>query len=142
MATHSSILAWEITRTEEPDSLQSMGSQKSWTQLVISWRRERIPSPVFWPGEFHGQRILAGYSPWDPKEWDILEFSLSQFQAPVFIHHLPDQLNLNSFFEPETQNILLPSPLYTHLLRLQKYTIVFPFTECSVMSDSLWTHVL
>ena len=22
------------------------------------------PVPVFWPGEFHGQRSLAGYSPW------------------------------------------------------------------------------
>ena len=31
MATHSSILAWEIPQTEEPDGLQSMGSQKSWT---------------------------------------------------------------------------------------------------------------
>ena len=29
MATHSSILAWEIPWTEEPDGLQSMGSQKS-----------------------------------------------------------------------------------------------------------------
>ena len=27
------------------------------------WRRERLPSPLFWPGEFHGQRSLAGYSP-------------------------------------------------------------------------------
>ena len=26
MATHSSILAWSIPRTEEPDGLQSMGS--------------------------------------------------------------------------------------------------------------------
>ena len=29
MATHSSILAWEITWTEEPGRLQSMVSQKS-----------------------------------------------------------------------------------------------------------------
>ena len=28
MATHSSILAWRIPQTEEPDRLQSMGSQK------------------------------------------------------------------------------------------------------------------
>ena len=28
MATHSSILAWEIPWTEEPDGLPSMGSQK------------------------------------------------------------------------------------------------------------------
>ena len=28
MATHSSILAWRILRTEEPGELQSMGSQR------------------------------------------------------------------------------------------------------------------
>ena len=28
MATHSSILAWEIPWTEEPEGLQSMGSQR------------------------------------------------------------------------------------------------------------------
>ena len=28
MATHSSILAWEISRIEEPGGLQSMGSQR------------------------------------------------------------------------------------------------------------------
>ena len=33
MATHSSILAWEISRTEEPDGLQSMGVVKSQTGL-------------------------------------------------------------------------------------------------------------
>ena len=33
MATHSSMLAWEIPWTEEPGGLQSMGSQKSWTRL-------------------------------------------------------------------------------------------------------------
>ena len=32
MATHSSILAWEIPRTKEPGGLQSMGLQ-SQTQL-------------------------------------------------------------------------------------------------------------
>ena len=28
MATHSSILAWRIPRTEEPDGLLSMGSER------------------------------------------------------------------------------------------------------------------
>ena len=36
MATHSSILAWEIPRTEEPGRLWSMGSQKSETGLSNS----------------------------------------------------------------------------------------------------------
>ena len=29
----------------------------------IPWRRERLPTSVFFPGELHGQRSLAGYSP-------------------------------------------------------------------------------
>ena len=33
MAAHSSVLAWEIAGVEEPGRLQSMGLQKSWTQL-------------------------------------------------------------------------------------------------------------
>ena len=31
------------------------------------WRRKWQPTPVFLPGEFHGQRSLAGYSPWGRK---------------------------------------------------------------------------
>ena len=32
------------------------------------WRRERLPTPVFWPGDLHGL-----YSPWGSKESDITE---------------------------------------------------------------------
>ena len=31
------------------------------------------PTPVFWPGESHGQRSLTGYSPWGCKESDTTE---------------------------------------------------------------------
>ena len=31
------------------------------------------PTPVFLPGEYHGQRGLVGYSPWDHKESDTAE---------------------------------------------------------------------
>ena len=30
----------------------------------IPWRRKWQPTPVFLPGEFHGQRSLASYNPW------------------------------------------------------------------------------
>ena len=36
-------------------------------------RREWQPTPVFLPGEFHGQRSLAGYSPWGHKGSDRTE---------------------------------------------------------------------
>ena len=40
--------------------------QETWVQSLgqeICWRRKWQPTPVFFPGEFHEQRSLAGYSP-------------------------------------------------------------------------------
>ena len=37
------------------------------------WRRKWQPTPVFLPGESHGQRRLGGYSPWGHKESDMTE---------------------------------------------------------------------
>ena len=37
------------------------------------WRREWKPTPVLLSGGFHGQRSLAGYSPWGHKESDTIE---------------------------------------------------------------------
>ena len=37
------------------------------------WRRAWQPTPVFLPGGFHGQRSLAGCSPWGRKESDTTE---------------------------------------------------------------------
>ena len=39
----------------------------------IPWRRTWQPTPVFLPGESHGQRTLVVYSPWGCKELDTTE---------------------------------------------------------------------
>ena len=39
----------------------------------IPWRRKQQPTPVFLPGESHGQWSLAGCSPWGCKESDMNE---------------------------------------------------------------------
>ena len=39
----------------------------------IPWRRKWQPTPVFLPGESHGQRSLVGYSPWGRKVLDTTE---------------------------------------------------------------------
>ena len=36
----------------------------------IPWRRKWQPMPIFLPGKIHGQRSLAGYSPWGCKVLD------------------------------------------------------------------------
>ena len=47
----------------------------------IPWRRERLPTPVFWPREFH--RL---YNPWSRKELDRPEqLSLSPVQVSLYI---------------------------------------------------------
>ena len=40
-------------------------------------------TPIFLPGEFHGQRILVGYSLWGLKELDMTEHSCTCTSYPV-----------------------------------------------------------
>ena len=42
MASHSSTLAWEILWTEEPDGLQSMGSQRVGRDLVTERQHQLL----------------------------------------------------------------------------------------------------
>ena len=38
------------------------------------WRSKWQPTPVFLPGESHGQKSMVGYSPWGHKELDMTEW--------------------------------------------------------------------
>ena len=49
----------------------------------IPWRRKWQPAPVFLPGEFHGQRNLASYSPWDCEEAGTTERIHPHTAAPA-----------------------------------------------------------
>ena len=44
-----------------------------WEVREILWCRKWQPTPVFLPGESHGQRSLMGYSSWGHKETDTTE---------------------------------------------------------------------
>ena len=57
----------------------------------ISWRRERLPTLVFWPGEFHGL-----YSPWGHKESDMTE------RSNVPRRYLTAQLNFSVLGQCDT----------------------------------------
>ena len=48
--------------------------------MKIPWRRARLPTPVFWPGEFHGL-----YSPWGRKESDVTERLSLHFKITILI---------------------------------------------------------
>ena len=59
--------------------------RQTWVQK-IPWRRGRLPTPVFGPGELHGL-----YSPWGRKELDTTEWlaesraELLSFGSPVCV---------------------------------------------------------
>ena len=59
------------------DGKETTYNVKTWVWFLgweFSWRRKQLSTPEFWPGEFHGQRNLAGYSPCGCKELDITEW--------------------------------------------------------------------
>ena len=57
----------------------------------ILWRRAWQPTPIFLPGESHGQMPLAVYSPCDHKELDTTE------QLTQAYHHVRLLLLLSRF---------------------------------------------
>ena len=67
MATHSSILAWEIAWPEEPGELQFMGSQR------VRPEKDWQPTPGFLPRDSCGQRGLVSCCPWGRTESDMTE---------------------------------------------------------------------
>ena len=56
--------------------VQSLGQEDSLEKEMgdpLEKGRAWLPTPVFLPGESHGQRSLEGYSPWHCKESDTTE---------------------------------------------------------------------
>ena len=63
--------------------------------VKIPWRRKWQPTPVFLPGKSHGQRNLAGYSPWGRKELD------TTYQLTILILQLaPAELVIGDYLSP------------------------------------------
>ena len=75
----------------------------------IPWRREWLPT-VFLPGEFHGQRSLAGYSSWGCKELDTTERLTHICQVQV-VHRFPS-IQMNESF-----------PTFKDLVETDRHTV-------------------
>ena len=58
----------------------------------IHWRRKWQPTQVFLPGKSHGQRSLAGYSPWGHKESDITERLKTAKENAIFFESRKEDL--------------------------------------------------
>ena len=80
----SIISIWSSLVTQTVKNLPAM--QETWVWSLgwkIPWRRKWQPISVFLPGKFHGQRSLAGYSPWGHKDLDTAKQRLHIY---IYIH--------------------------------------------------------
>ena len=62
------------------------------------WRRERLPTPVFWPGEFHGLYSPSGSEELDMTEWRSLSLLSVKLSTEEWAHRI-SSLNCASVVE-------------------------------------------
>ena len=98
MATHSSILAWEIPWTEEPGGLQSRGSQK----IRQDWVHSHAHIQVSWKGfpDLSGWGISATYR--SPPYW-VSFFLVPDTMAGVHVFMQLFNTSLDSLEAPQRQ---------------------------------------
>ena len=99
----------------------------------IPWRRKWQPTPVFLPGESHGQRSLVGYNPWGCKESDTTE----QLTHTVEAYHIFESL-LPFFQKFKTQQ----SNIYscTRYKIEPEYSTSYVFTLLSCLTTDTHKH--
>ena len=57
-ALRDTVASLEAQLVKNPPAMR-----ETWVRSLggkIPWKRERLPTPVFWPGEFHGLYIVHG----------------------------------------------------------------------------------
>jgi len=121
----SSAIPWWLRWSS--DCLQSGRPRFNPWVRKIPWRRIWQPTPVFLPGESHGQRSLVGYGPWGHKELDTTErlhFHLRDHQhlPGVRIRHIQPVLKSHLVILSQL-NICIPYDPSVPLLAIQPQEI-------------------
>ena len=103
-----------LTVSQASEQRGTTGKRRS----SLLWRRKWQPAPVFLPGESHGQRRLAGYSPWSRKELDLtdnyhtlsgpLSFTFSQTSGK---RHIREEKKVPALVVYIVQAVLMSHPL-------------------------------
>ena len=73
------------TLNNPPAQQETLVRYMGWEDALKNGMATHSTTPVFWPGEFHGQRGLADYSPWSHKELDMTE-GLTHTHTHTHIH--------------------------------------------------------
>ena len=121
MATHSSILGLPCgsAGTEYIRNVGDLGLIPGLGRPGFSWRRERLPTPVFQLGEFHGL-----HSPWGRRESDTTE----QLSLSLHFTSVQSLSHVQLFVTPWTaaRQASLSSTNSWSLLKLMFIELVMP----------------
>ena len=105
-----------ISGSKESDAMQKT-KFNPWVRKIL-WRRESLPTLLFLPREFHGQRSLPGHSPWGLKELYRTErLTLSLSEPMGFASTIPCIESSGCSFWIADSFLLLRFLLYSHYLR-------------------------
>ena len=89
----------------------------------IPWRREWLPTPIFWPGELHGL-----YSLWDHKESNTAEWLSLSLQFICLIMLGEAILLPTSKLKTVTISVVLKPQKLTSILRVLEVQRIYNFT--------------
>ena len=138
MANQSAILAWRIPWTEEPGGLQSMGSQKSWTQLSLHTCAHTGFSGQVVPRGFPSARSESLLTL--PHEQTIQERFLETVQVPFL---LKLSMVLASISQQILSSTLLCFPLPPHLLLCVLIRLYrSDFHSRKAVPSALWAYLI
>ena len=97
-ATYISVWGFPRWLSSKESACQKRRCRRHWFDLwvgKIPWRRKWQPTPIFLPGKYHGQRSLAGYSPWGCKELDTTKWLGTWGCRPYYIDGLKRISSIN-----------------------------------------------
>ena len=86
-ATHSQTMGFLMVQMVKNSPAVQKPRFDPWVRK-IPCRREWLPTPVFLPGEFQGQRCLVGCSPWGHEESDTTEWPALPLHSDHNIYHI------------------------------------------------------
>ena len=123
LSTYSGILAFWLSQRPWFSGKESACQHRRcrfnpWVRKT-PWRRKWEPTPVFLPGEFHGQWGLADYSPWGHKR---IGHDLGSKQHSV-IHHKKWNLKILYKYSGNTSQRQRSKNIWIHMFRFHMISV-------------------
>ena len=100
--------------------------------------KDRLPTLVFWPGEFHGQRSLAAYSPWGHKRESEVAQSCPTLCDPMdsSLHQAPPSMGFSR--QEYWSGLPFPSPGYHPNPRIEPGSLALWADSRVPLSIPIW----